>query len=454
MNHERTSFFSVFVIVVCAAASAAFAEETAAERGYRFLTEKPYLPVDFREDDLAEVWKIWPEPLRTQAENATADQRRKMAFDRYGLTERPHDDSGKPLQYVVTDKGEWVMNCFACHGGSVLGEPFPGRPNSNYLLQTLTEEMRLSKASRKKKLDRLDVASLFMPLGQSRGVTNAVMFGVILLAYRDADLNVIQNTDTPQLIHHDMDPPPWWHFKKKKRLYIDGFAPTGHRPLMQFMLVKENGPEKFREWEDDYRDVYAWLQTVEPPKFPFAVDQPLAAQGEQVFKEHCARCHGAYGDEPSYPELRIPLKDINTDPVRLTALTGEHRAHYGHTWFAALSETPTIEKPNGYVAPPLDGVWASAPYFHNGAVPTLWHVLHPDQRPLVWRRRGPDAFDQSRIGLAVEEMKSIPRTDRSAILRREYFDTQDYGKSAAGHRFPDALSEPQKQAVLEYLKTL
>ena len=48
-----------------------------------------------------------------------------------------------------------------------------------------------------------------------------------------------------------MDAPPWWHFKKKNRLYIDGFAQKGHRALMPFALIRENGPEKFRKWELD-----------------------------------------------------------------------------------------------------------------------------------------------------------------------------------------------------------
>ena len=115
----------------------------------------------------------------------------------------------------------------------------------------------------------------------------------------------------------------------------------------------------------------------------------------------------------------------------------------------------TITDPGGYVAPPLDGVWATAPYFHNGSVPTLWHVLHPDERPRVWRRdRGGDGYDRDRIGLAIEELKAAPRGLADVSARREVFDTSQRGKSAAGHEYPDALTEEEKLAVLEYLKTL
>ena len=77
------------------------------------------------------------------------------------------------------------------------------------------------------------------------------LFGVLLMAYRDADLTVHKSRPPPKMVHHDMDAPPWWHFKRKKMIYIDGFAEKGHRGLMQFMLVPQNGPEKFREWEAD-----------------------------------------------------------------------------------------------------------------------------------------------------------------------------------------------------------
>jgi cytochrome c peroxidase len=107
----------------------------------------------------------------------------------------------------------------------------------------------------------------------------------------------------------------------------------------------------------------------------------------------------------------------------------------------------------GYVAPPLDGVWATAPYFHNGSVPTLWHVLHPAERPVAWRR-SPTGYDAARMGLEVEARDAPPDGTLAPAERRTWFDTRKPGKSAAGHDFPDALSEPAKAAVLEYLKTL
>lgn len=427
------------------------ADETPAQRGFRLLTTKAYLPPDFDREVFDRLWERWEEPARSQAAAASPEKRRKLAFARYGLTEAP-DRPGQPLQYVVDGQGGWHMNCFACHGGQAAGQTWPGAPNSRFAMQTLTEEVRATKLLLGKKLAHLDLGSLAMPLGTTNGTTNSVMFGVALLSHRDPELNVRRYYTRPKLLHHDHDAPPWWNVKYKQRLYSDGFASKGHRPLMQFLLVPSNGPEKFREWEADYADVLAYIESVEAPKYPRDIDRDLAARGEKAFNANCARCHGAYGAEPSYPESVVAIEELGVDRARLDSMTAESRAHYGQTWFTNFrSETVTVE-PKGYVAPPLHGIWASAPYLHNGSIPTLWRLLHPERRPVVWRRSG-DRFDWNEIGPQIEALDDVPAVASSAE-RRQYFDTREFGKSAQGHDFPAALSAEEKSAVLEYLKTL
>jgi mono/diheme cytochrome c family protein len=449
------------LLTLFGAASAAAAERfdpsAAAQRGYQFLVSKPYLPPDFDQETFDAVWKYWPEPLKSQAAIATLDERRRLSFERYGLTPRP-DDPSKPLQYVVDADGRWTMNCFACHGGLVPdgaggARAWPGAPNSHFALRTLTEETRRAKADLEKLPGRMDLGSTIVPLGTTNGTTNAVMFGVLLMAYRDADLAVFTNRPLPKMVHHDMDAPPWWHFRRKKMIYIDGFAEKSHRGLMQFMLVPQNGPQKFREWEADFRDVFEYISSIGPPKYPYAIDDTLAARGRAAFERVCAECHGTYGDGGKYPEKTIAMEDIGTDRVRLDALNAAHRDAYGRSWFADYGQNANVSAPTGYVAPPLNGIWASGPYFHNGSVPTLWHVLHPGERPLVWKRQG-DRFDERRIGPRVECLDSLPTDVTAGWQRREYFDTRAFGKSAAGHTFPAALTAEEKEAVLEYLKTL
>jgi mono/diheme cytochrome c family protein len=358
---------------------------------------------------------------------------------------------------VVDAAGAWTMNCLACHQGQVGGTVVPGLPNSTYALETLTEEVRLVKVRQRKAFGHMDLGSLLLPLGTTNGTTNAVIFGVALMRHRDADLNIVQRPPRFDLVHHDMDAPPWWHYARRRSLYVDGFAPKGHRMLMQFLLVKENGPEKFRGWEEDFRAIEAWIAALRPPRWPREVDAALARSGEAVFARNCAACHGTYGADATYPDRIVAIDEVGTDRVRLDSLSARDRSDLNDSWFGdhgrAADAVRGREQPVGYVAPPLDGIWASAPYFHNGSVPTLWHVLHPADRPVVWKR-SPTGYDAARVGLEIEAAGDLPAAKPTAAERRRWFDTRKHGKSAAGHDFPESLTEDEKAAVLEYLKTL
>jgi mono/diheme cytochrome c family protein len=421
-----------------------------AKSGYRNLVNNVYLPADFDEDVLARLdhekhtWSLSDSPLTMQT--------REETWRAYGLSARP-DDPSKPLQYVVTSDKRYVMNCFACHGGNLFGTTYPGAPNTTYALESLTEQVRKIKLSLNKPLTHMDIGSMFMPLGKTVGSSNAVMFGVALMNYRDAELKVYPNRPPASMVNHDMEPPPWWHFHRKTHIYIDGFAEKGHRGLMQFMLVRQNGPEQFRQWENDFRQVYAYLTELRPPKFPLPIDAQKASKGKLVFDNNCSTCHGSYGgDTNHYPERLVQIDDVRTDSVRLRALSSEHRSSYGKSWFANFGEQETKESVDGYVAPPLDGVWASAPYLHNGSVPTLYHLLHPDNRPVVWKRTEL-SMDSKRMGLQVEVLDQLPLRLKPSE-RRLYFDTRQEGKSAKGHDYPNELSEEERVDLLEYLKTL
>lgn len=424
-------------------------------QGLELLLNKAYLPPAFDQEAFDEAWRSWEEPLRSQAERATPAERRRLAYQRYGLIERPNDLRHRPLQYVVDEAGQWTMNCLACHQGSVARQVIPGAPNSQFALETMTHEIRAAKLRLGKKLTDLDIGSMMMPLGTTVGTTNAVMFGVALMHYRDNDLNLYPNRFPPPLTHHDHDAPPWWNTSRKERLYSDNFAPRGHRGLMQFLASKENGPEKFRQWEDDFRHIEAYIESLESPTFPFTIDQTQADRGRVIFNQACADCHGSYGDLAHYPEKIIPIAEVGTDPVRLGALSPKHRKSYETNWINEYGRRgPVVADPGGYLAPPLNGIWASAPYFHNGSVPTLWHLLHPDKRPVVWARQSGVSYDQQRVGLLIDAWQEVPAEVTTASARRQHFDTRKFGKSAAGHDFPAVLSEPQREDVLEYLKTL
>lgn len=133
----------------------------AAERGWQHLRTKPYLPPDFDQTVFENLWRRWLDPLRSQAKDASPAERRQLTFSYYGLIEPPDDPGeGAPLGYVDTGDGNRVMNCLACHAGKVAGKVIPGLPNSHFALQTLTEDVRLTKLTLFKNLGHLDRKSV------------------------------------------------------------------------------------------------------------------------------------------------------------------------------------------------------------------------------------------------------------------------------------------------------
>ncbi len=439
-----------------------FAEDLAdsksspAERGWHYLIEKNYGEPTLTEERFEQLWKTWPEPLRTEAEQATPEQRRALAFSRYGFVADPNPDSKRtaPLNVADSGDGRWTLNCLSCHQGKVAGRVIPGVPNSHFAFQTLANDLVSLRRLEGEKPTLAEAGLAFAALGRTNGTTNAQIFSVVLVAARDNDLNVVRGKPFPKMINHDLDAPPLWNTSRKRRLYIDGFPEKTARVIMQFVLGEANSGELIRGWEGDFDDILAWIESLEPPKYPWEVDAELAASGKKLFEQTCAHCHGTYGADGEYPEKMIEISDVGTDPLRLQGMPAEHRRFFKDSWFGEYGKRTVVEEPEGYVAPPLDGIWASAPYFHNGSVPTLWHVLHPDERPQIWRRTE-DGYDTQKVGLEVSEFDELPADVKSRRdERRRYYEAQFPGKSAAGHTYPDELSADEKRAVLEYLKTL
>ena len=116
--------------------------ETPAERGFRYLTTKPYLTPDFDQEVFDKLYTTWEPAAREAAERATPAERRALTFARYGLSEFPESPRATALQYTPAPDGSWTMNCLACHTGRVAGTVVFGAPNTQYLMQTLTEDVR------------------------------------------------------------------------------------------------------------------------------------------------------------------------------------------------------------------------------------------------------------------------------------------------------------------------
>jgi len=412
----------------------------------------------FQVADLDRLWQVWEEEERAKAEQADPVERRRMTFERYGWVKNPGDEEpGIPFGFTELDDGGLVTNCFSCHGGKVAGVTMPGVGNTHVDLTTLFVDLKRLRAldAGKDPAKVSDTLALGVVANYHKGFTNAVIFEVLEWVQANLDVTIRVAKDPDMLLHHDMNPPAWWTTKKKTRLYTDAFAPKTPRQNMPFARARgssKDWQEKWHALEPQFVHVYQYIEELESPKYPYAIDESLASKGRELFNETCASCHGTYGAGGEYPNLVVPIEDLGTDPVRLHAVSKENREWDNKTWLQYHGEHPVWLESKGYLAPPLDGVWASAPYFHNGAAPTLTAVLNPTERPKVWKRTE-DGYDQVNVGLEVEVFDAVPE-GLSPRHRRMYYDTSHVGNSAQGHLYPDQLNAEEKRAVVEYLKTL
>ena len=182
---------------------------------------------------------------------------------------------------------------------------------------------------------------------------------------------------------------------------------------------------------------------LQPPKYPYAVDQAAAARGGETFARACASCHAAGGENLGKV---IAADAVGTDRHRLDMWTQAAADSYNNYQADYNWGFKNFHKTNGYVSVPLDGLWLRAPYLHNGSVPTLAELFEtPDRRPkLFWR--GYDVYDQEKVGF----VSAGPEAERSGSR----YDTGLPGNSNAGHLWGTDLPPDEKRALVEYLKTL
>jgi hypothetical protein len=137
--------------------------------------------------------------------------------------------------------------------------------------------------------------------------------------------------------------------------------------------------------------------------------------------------------------------------------------HFSEAAKACFSGFDTLDIPapnNAYKPRPLEGVWATPPFLHNGSVPNLYEMLLPadkrSKRFFVGRRE----FDPVKVGFATEPVKG----SSSGF----WMDTTKVGNLNTGHQFVDlptdpkapqpagrigpALSDDERWEIIEYLK--
>jgi mono/diheme cytochrome c family protein len=444
MQHVSRMGLAILAFMPLATIRAEDAE--AARRGEKALLTKCYAPPTMTRRAYDEVWKVWG----LKEKPADYDQQYRR---RYGLHEAPYDNDGLPMGLrpapLAFGFGKGVsMDCMVCHGGSIGGKSYVGLGNSVLDYQAFYEEMSAADGRAPRTPFRFC---------NVRGTNEAGGMAVYLLGYREPNLDRrLHRLDLDLQDDLCEDVPAWWLLKKKKTMYYTGGSDTRSvRSLMQFMMSPLNSAADIQKAEADFKDIRAYLITLTPPKYPLPVDRSLAAKGEELFQTNCAHCHGSYGAKWSYPNKIVPIDKIGTDRHRFDGITQKFGAYYAKSWF---NRDYPIHESIGYQAPPLDGIWATAPYLHNGSVPTVYHVLNSTARPKIFTRSyrtDLDAYDTEKLGWKVQVMPSKPEASKLSPLEyRKIYDTSAVGRGNGGHTYGDKLSEDERKAVIEYLKTL
>jgi hypothetical protein len=277
---------------------------------------------------------------------------------------------------------------------------------------------------------------------------------------RDGNIKTTDNTVTS-------DPGPWWRVSKKNALFYNGMARGDHRGTMALATsVCVDDVETARKVDQLFVDIQAFILSIEAPIYDRDIDIELAQTGKAIFENDCAACHGNYateteraaGVEDTYPNLLIPLDIIGTDPVVAEAgvvHSPELVEWYNDSFYGQITRMVPDDPFPGYMPPPLDGIWATAPFLHNGSVPTMELLLNSSARPAVWKRVSMDTavFDEEALGWPFVTL-DYTQAEASPEEQKYIYDTNYWSQSNAGHTFGDHLSANERRALIEYLKTL
>lgn len=369
---------------------------------------------------------------------------------------------------IDADNGVRVVapNCMQCHGQKIKGDYILGLGNSlgdftnnGAALMPLIDAGILAiygpnspEAAAFARFKRGTLVTGPNIVTEVVGANPADKLTQVLVAHRDpVDLSWLT---TPQFAYDaeviPTDVPAWWLMAKKNAEFYTGSGRGDHAKISTAAaLLTLTDSSEARQIDQYAADVMAFIKSIEPPVYPGNTDPILVDEGKLIFENNCSTCHGTYGANESYPNYIVPLEDVGTDAELANAhfALADFEGWYNQSWYSTTAPSARFETVGGYVAPPLDGVWATAPYLHNGSVPNLQTLLKSSDRPTFWRRSMDDNdYDLESVGWMYTVESS--QTDINT------YDTQLKGYGNQGHNFGDALSDAQRTALIEYLKTL
>lgn len=287
----------------------------------------------------------------------------------------------------------------------------------------------------------------------------------------------------------DSKPAVWWNLKYKTRFLSDGSVISGN-PIYTNFLWNEIGRGA------DMKELETWLRDNQPTiraltAAVFATPPPVytdflpatsiqlakAQQGEKLFLDACSRCHGVYKKAWSDPQSetlsltaqlkttavlyheQTPVMDVGTDPARAQGMAYFADALNG----LAISQTiQTVVQPqHGYVPPPLVGIWARWPYFHNNAAPNLCAVLtrSADRPQMYYAGEANDPqtdFDAMCNGYpqAARAPEAWRKKEFAYVVNAQGLSNRGHDEGIFLRDGEEIFSPADKQAIIEFLKTL
>ncbi|RKR13033.1 cytochrome c [Maribacter vaceletii] len=394
--------------------------------------------------------------------------------DTSNVLNRTGDNAVIPYDYtaVTASNGVRVVapNCLNCHSSRINNEYIIGlgshdsdfTVNRAIQTQTLNVAIPFVYGADSEEWEAYDQfrksieAIAPKTITKSRGVNTANKIAEVLVSHRDKNTLAWSNEPYVELPDEVIptDVPAWWLLKKKNAIFYNAMGRLDFcKSMIGASMLTLTDVTKAAELDENTVDVLAYIETLEAPKYPEAINEQLATTGKELFNGTCATCHGTYGENGAYPNLLVALESVETDPElsnHYTTVTEESTYFFdwfNTGWFGSTTDPLILTPEGGYIAPPLDGIWATAPYLHNASVPTLEDMLHSKERPKFWKRTfNTNDYDYVKLGWNYTVESS--QTDKNT------YDTTLKGYGNGGHRFGDKFSDEERKAVLEYLKTL
>lgn len=239
-----------------------------------------------------------------------------------------------------------------------------------------------------------------------------------------------------------VDLPQIWNQKPRESMWLHWDGNNNQIKERNYAAAMAVGATPQSVLPDSFKRITDWLLTKQPDAYPYPIDKEKAARGAPLWNAQCADCH-SFGKEKT-GQVTTNIEELGTDRYRLDSFTIGLVDKF-HTFKTPPFDFGAYRKTQSYSNTPTDGIWARAPYLHNGAVPTLWDLLTPpEQRPESFYI-GYDVFDPAKVGFV--------SSGKEAEAAGWLLDTRLLGNGKGGHRYGTDLDDDEKWDLIEYMKT-